>query len=759
MKMQVVCGKCSRTLEYAGDRPSFCSFCGSALADTVANSPTGIDQNAPTLLPDGKNGGRLSAAVAQSVGGYRLLRALGAGGMGSVYEAEETASGRRVALKLIGASFASSSDAVERFRQEGRIASMLVHPRCVFVLNVDEDAGRPYIVMELMEGTTLKDLVERRGPLSPEEAIAKVLDVIEGLQAAHRLEVIHRDVKPSNCFLEPDGRVKVGDFGLAKSLVKESHLTKTGAFVGTPHFASPEQVRGDGIDRQTDVYSVAATLYYLLTGQPPFFGSDPTATLARIVSDPITPLRRIRPELPAALDRVIMRGLERDRKRRWQDLELFKQALLSLRPSRLSVEGLAMRAAAFAIDAVLIWVVALAVFFVAVEDLTPHSLDNVVRQGLLLGLFIGYFAVLEKVSGCTLGKGLFGLRVCSPGWVDPPDWAAVTIRTLVCSLLALGPLLGAVAYWLMAPQAAEARADNFLETWFPWLWGALAAAVLLAPMRPRTNWRGLHETLSGTQVAHFSWPKQRQALEGTGGWLLSFLGNVRMKQRMPHLSNLPEKMAGYTIRGALKWAPHSKVLLGEDAALGRRVLLWLRPASESPLDVARRDIGRRTRLRWLASGKQGDQQWDALLAPSGCPLPEFLHSEGTLEWSEAHMLLEDMTNELAAAIAEQTLPRHLSPSQVWVQTDGRAQLADFTLSLDSQQDSKTLPVADEQRALGLLRHVALMALDGVTDVPAAATIKNDTVPETTKPVLNKLLQPEGYQTVEEFQMALITDRT
>src|SRR5688572_24961979 len=114
MKMQVVCGKCSRTLEYAGERPSFCSFCGSALADTVANAPTGLDQNAATVLPE-RNGSRLGASVPQSVGGYRLLRALGAGGMGSVYEAEETASGRRVALKLIGASFASSSDAVERF--------------------------------------------------------------------------------------------------------------------------------------------------------------------------------------------------------------------------------------------------------------------------------------------------------------------------------------------------------------------------------------------------------------------------------------------------------------------------------------------------------------------------------------------------------------------------------------------------------------------------------------------------------------------
>ena len=285
MTMQLVCGKCSRVLEYTTDRPSFCAFCGSSLADTVANTPTGCDPNSPTILPT-KDKGALDASLPQRVGGYRLLRALGAGGMGAVYEAEEGHSGRRVALKLIGAAFSTSGDAVERFRQEGRIASMLSHPRCVFVLNVDEDAGRPYIVMELMEGLTLKDEIERHGPMAPEAAIAKILDVIDGLQTAHRLDIIHRDVKPSNCFLEADGRVKVGDFGLAKSLVKESHLTKTGAFVGTPHFASPEQVRGENIDQQTDVYSVAATLFYLLTGQPPFFGSDPTATLARIVSDP-----------------------------------------------------------------------------------------------------------------------------------------------------------------------------------------------------------------------------------------------------------------------------------------------------------------------------------------------------------------------------------------------------------------------------------------------------------------------------------------
>jgi serine/threonine protein kinase len=157
--------------------------------------------------------------------------------MGAVYEAEEIGTGRRVALKLIKAEFASSADAVERFRQEGRIASMVAHPRCVFVLAVDEEAGLHR--RGVMPGNTLKSWSVSKGRWL--RTIAKILDVIEGLQAAHRLAVIHRDVKPSNRFLEADGRVKVGDFGLAKSLVQDSHITKTGAFVGTPHFASPSK--------------------------------------------------------------------------------------------------------------------------------------------------------------------------------------------------------------------------------------------------------------------------------------------------------------------------------------------------------------------------------------------------------------------------------------------------------------------------------------------------------------------------------------
>src|SRR5262249_7217029 len=152
------------------------------------------------------------------LGEYRLLRRLGAGGMGTVYEAEDAA-GVRVAVKLIAPGRGLSAEAVERFRREGRLARAITDPRCVLVRAADADAGQPYIVMELMPGDTLKDLVEREGPLPPGRAVALALDVIDGLRAAHRLGVIHRDVKPGNCFLDADGRAKVGDFGLAKALI------------------------------------------------------------------------------------------------------------------------------------------------------------------------------------------------------------------------------------------------------------------------------------------------------------------------------------------------------------------------------------------------------------------------------------------------------------------------------------------------------------------------------------------------------------
>jgi eukaryotic-like serine/threonine-protein kinase len=714
---QVLCEKCSRVLEFSGDQPSFCGFCGQPLGP-LQQTTSEFASSAATLPPtephtsDAVNEQDESRAphktarepAPQVVGGYRLLRQLGSGGMGEVHEAEELASGRRVALKLISPFFTQAPDALERFRQEGRIASMISHPRCVFVHSVAEDQGRPYIVMELMPGSTLKDMVDRDGPMPPTEAIAKIVDVMEGLQAAHRLEVIHRDVKPSNCFLEPDGRVKVGDFGLAKSLVKDSHLTKTGAFLGTPHFASPEQVRGDPADQQTDVYAVAATLYYLLTGKPPFWGTDSSATLARIVADPAPSLRQLRPDVSPALDQVVLRGLERDRKRRWPDLETFRQALLGLRPEPLSVSDLGLRCAAIVFDGLLLWVIVLLLLWPLTHVSLPESFRAGLMPGLFLVLFFAYFTATESIRGCSLGKWLLRLRVCGSEWIDPPSLKMVLARTAIFSGLLMGGVL-----LTSIPALGEALA------WLPWAWGTVGLAVMAGTMRGNNSFRGLHEVVSGTRVARRPAPRERPLLLGSGGWLLSFLG--RRLDRGGGPGKLPERIGRFTIRGVLKWEDAEKVLLGEDEALGRRVLLWLRPQSAPPLDPVRRDLGRRARLRWLACGRQSDLQWDALLAPSGCPLPDFVRSEGRLNWPETRLLLEDLARELRLARTEGSLPRQLTTGQIWVQGDGRCQVADLPLRTPV---SAAEPLDDSARVRDLLRRTAMLALEGTEPAGAGA---------------------------------------
>jgi hypothetical protein len=749
--MQLICPQCQRTLEFSGEQPSFCGYCGSSIAETKPTTgPGGIGTAAATLaLAEGP--GAEVPKVLGTLGGYQLLRELGAGGMGTVYEAQEVATGRRVALKVIRSEYADASDeAVERFRREGRLASMVTHPRCVFVLAALEDAGQPYIVMELMPGATLQDLVQEKGPLPSDQALSKILDVIDGLQFAHRLQVIHRDVKPSNCFLEEDGRVKIGDFGLAKSLALATHLTGTGVFVGSLFFAAPEQIRGEAIDLRTDVYSVAATLYFLLTGKAPFQSGDAAATLARIVSDPAPSMRRLRPELSVALDQAVLRGLERDPQKRWPDLESFRQGLLSLVPTPLTRDAWGRRVGAGVIDAFLCACASLLVLWAwgtlplaQTPTYGDAALVSVFRDCWSVGIAIVYFTVLEHLWGCSLGKRFQRLLVCPAGGHDPPSWKRALARsTLCCCAAALGPLLTDLVQWRLAGGGSHA-----LIFW--WASFAVGLGLLVAPMRASNGYRGLHEWLSGTQVLQLPYPKKRTALGTTGPWLLYFLAARRLDHQLPGRSSFPERVGGFTIRGVLKWTAGDKILLGEDVALSRRVLLWFRPAGEPALDRARREIGRRTRLRWLGCGRQRELQWDAILAPLGCPLPDLIHSEGKLSWPELRPILSELAGELAAACADGTLPRALNPALLWVQHDGSTQLADMALTDPAQAAAAD---TDQERSLMLLADVAILALEGQPrkaeerKIPVRAAL-----PDAARNLLNRLMQVvQGYQTVAQF---------
>ncbi len=440
--------------------------------------------------------------VPETVAGYRLIRKLGQGGMGSVHEAEETASGRRVALKLMAPEFASSTTAVERFLQEGRLASAIAHPRCVFVLAADQAEGWPFIVMELMPGHTLKDLVEREGPLPQGEAVRKIMDVIEGLDEAHKLGVIHRDVKPSNCFLDEDGRVKVGDFGLSKSLLgSDADLTRTGAFLGTPHYASPEQIKGEPVDARSDVYSVAATLYYLLAGGPPHQASEATQALAKIVSEEAPPVRSVRPEVWTALEQVVMRGLDRDRKRRYRDLEEFREALAPFLPGRVVLGRFGLRAAAYAFDFLTTFTII--TVLMVIEGFTQregeaffsNSFEGGNNTELATGLIIFvYFFLFEVLGSASLGKRILRLRVVSSGRGGTAGWGESIARLLIFAAIIIVPRR------IYSMEFAHRRDGLGTILSIATLIQLASIPVLFLTARARNGYKGLHEVLSGTAV-------------------------------------------------------------------------------------------------------------------------------------------------------------------------------------------------------------------------------------------------------------------
>jgi serine/threonine protein kinase len=252
--------------------------------------------------------------------------------MGVVYEAEEIESGRRVALKALGQAL-DSPEARQRFLREGLLAASINHPNVVYVFGTEEIDGQPVIVMELVGGGTLQDRVRPGRPMAVTEAVDAILQVIAGLEAAAVKGVLHRDIKPSNCFVETDGTIKVGDFGLSIPIDPEgsTRLTLTGSFMGTPAYSAPEQLRGDEFTLQGDIYAVGVTLYYLLTAKTPFEGENLVRMLATVLERPATSPAQLRPELPGGLCRAVLNCLEKQPARRFASYAELRKALLPYR--------------------------------------------------------------------------------------------------------------------------------------------------------------------------------------------------------------------------------------------------------------------------------------------------------------------------------------------------------------------------------------------------------------------------------------------
>ncbi|MDA0184235.1 PASTA domain-containing protein [Solirubrobacter phytolaccae] len=258
-------------------------------------------------------------------GRYRAMKRLGAGGMAEVWCAEDEVLGRRVALKLLGGRYASDPEFRERFRREAQAAAGLTHPNIVGVFDRSEWEGTPYIAMELVDGQTLKELVTERGPLPPHIAVGLVEQILRALAYAHRRGIVHRDIKPQNVILDPEGEAKVADFGIARA--GHSEMTQTGSIVGTVQYLSPEQANGHPVDRRSDLYSAGIVLYELLTGQVPFDGEAPVSIALKHVNERPVPPGQLRPGIPPALEAVVLRALEKDPNLRFQSAEEFIAAL------------------------------------------------------------------------------------------------------------------------------------------------------------------------------------------------------------------------------------------------------------------------------------------------------------------------------------------------------------------------------------------------------------------------------------------------
>ncbi|MCF0157488.1 MAG: Stk1 family PASTA domain-containing Ser/Thr kinase [Veillonella sp.] len=251
---------------------------------------------------------------------YRIIDKIGVGGMADVYRGEDTLLGRPVAIKILHANFANDDEFVSRFKREAQAAGKLNHPNIVNMYDVGFDQDLHYIIMEYVDGKTLKEYITEKGRLSIDEAVKFTIAIGEGLEHAHAMGIVHCDIKPHNVIITRTGRVKVTDFGIARAMNSTNTVMYTNSIMGSAHYLSPEQASGKTIDGSTDIYSLGVVLYEMLSGKVPFEGETPIAVALKHVREKIIPPTRYNPSIPPLLESVVLKALSKDPKDRFESI-------------------------------------------------------------------------------------------------------------------------------------------------------------------------------------------------------------------------------------------------------------------------------------------------------------------------------------------------------------------------------------------------------------------------------------------------------
>ena len=264
-------------------------------------------------------------------GRYEITELIGVGGMADVYKANDLLENRVVAVKILKNEFADNEDFVRRFRNESKAIAVLSHPNIVKVFDVGFSDKLQFIVMEYIDGITLKEFMEQQGVLKWKDTVHFIIQILKALQHAHDRGIVHRDIKPQNIMLFPDGQIKVMDFGIAR-FAREEGKTISDKAIGSVHYISPEQARGDITDEKSDIYSVGVMMYEMLTGVKPFDADNPvTVALMHMQNEPKMP-REINDSIPEGLEEIVVRAMQKEPSKRYQsasemikDIEEFKK--------------------------------------------------------------------------------------------------------------------------------------------------------------------------------------------------------------------------------------------------------------------------------------------------------------------------------------------------------------------------------------------------------------------------------------------------